>query len=182
MCPRLFSKCVCVWTGTSSVDSKVVVIYFVYIKKIDFFSVDASWLEDDECQFLSPILSVLCMWLCSLLSILSIQQPKLILLICWHYHWIFCIQRLDCFDATKMQLISIKKRTNYSTIALLNIFLGLNLSLWKTGVATPLVFFCFFFLPISTTFSSPDGQCRGCVEVEFHTLTAGYIFTGHSFF
>lgn len=140
--------CLCVhWCiKTSSVDSKVVVVYFVKKEKKQ---TDFQWLFPDMRLMNANVffffyfwVCCVCMWLCSLLFFLSILQPKLILLICWHYHWIFCIQCLHCFDMAKIQLINFKKKTNYSTIALLNIFLGMNLSLWKTGVATPLVIFC----------------------------------------
>lgn len=74
---------------------------------------------------------------------------------------------LQCFDMNKIQRISNKKKeikTNCNIVALLNSFLGMNPPHWQTRVATPPPF---FFCPISTTFSSSDGQCWGCVEVEW---------------
>lgn len=139
-------------------------------------SVVISCYEFDEWQCFFPLFGVcvVCMWQCSLLFFLSILQPKLTSLICWHYRCVFCIvPQLQYFDMTKSQTISIKKiMANHNIVSLLNVFLAVYPPHRQTG-------FVFFFCPLvqhSPVLMDSVKLCGGGISP-----TAAYIFTGHCF-
>lgn len=175
-CIVLFpDACLLVWVWTFTQDSKGVVFYFVKMMQWDFpLSFPVMNLMNGNVFFPLFGVCVVCMWQCSLLFFLSILQPKLTSLICWHYRCVFCIvPQLQYFDMTKSQTISIKKiMANHNIVSLLNVFLAVYPPHRQTG-------FVFFFCPLvqhSPVLMDSVKLCGGGISP-----TAAYIFTGHCF-
>lgn len=151
---KLFSKCVCVFTDLWI---QRWLWFILYIKR---FSVVASWHEVGKCQFFFSFFEcVVHVWGCVVYySSCKFSNQN------WYYWYVDIITGFSVFSASTSLMrpsynwSASKKGPIISTVALLNIFLGMNLSQKNRGSNSPS-----FFLPISTTFSSSDGQCQGCV-------------------